>query len=128
MSDAGEEAGEARSKQQRKKERKATSITGHASEAVLYACYMRAKYVLYACYMLDFAEAGHWKRALILLLSCARLVRVQNLVIRVGCSQILEILPEAGPGTPGSRPLGEIGCFSTTFLGSDPSKPGIPHR
>ena len=49
-SDAGEEAGEARSKQQRKKQQ--ASITGHASEAVLYACYMLAVCLLNTCYML----------------------------------------------------------------------------
>ena len=78
--------------------------------------------------MLDFAEAGHWKRALILLLSCARLVRVQNLVLGTAALRSSEIPPRGGPGARGLRPLGEIGCFWTTFLGSDPSKPGIPHR
>ena len=78
--------------------------------------------------MLDFAEAGHWKRALILLLSCARLVRVQNLVLGTAALRSSEIPPRGGPGARGLRPLGEKGCFWTTFLGSDPSKPGIPHR
>ena len=78
--------------------------------------------------MLDFAEAGHWKRALILLLSCARLVRVQNLVLGTAALRSSDIPPKGGPGARGLRPLGENGCFWTTFLGSDPSKPGIPHR
>ena len=75
--------------------------------------------------MLDFAEAGHWERALILLLSCARLVRVQNLVLGTAALRSSEIPPRGGPGARGLRPLGEKGCFWTTFLGSDPSKPGI---
>ena len=78
--------------------------------------------------MLDFAEAGHWKRALILLLSCARLVRVQNLVLGTAALRSSEIPPRGGPGARGLRPLGEKGCFWTTFLGFDPSKPGIPYR
>ena len=54
--------------------------------------------------MLDFAEAGHWKRALILLLACARLVRVQNLVLGTAALRSSEILLGAVPALEAVAP------------------------
>ena len=48
-----------------------------------------------------------------------------ELINRVGWSQILSDPGGGRPGTTAPRPLGEIGCFWTTFLGFDPSKLGI---
>ena len=48
-----------------------------------------------------------------------------ELINRDRCSEILAKLLGGGPGATAPRPLGEIGCFWTTFLGFDPSKLGI---
>ena len=69
------------------------NITGHASESLsepLIPTHFEPADG-------DFAEAGHWKRALILLLSCARLVRVQNLVLGTAALRSSEILLGAVP-------------------------------
>ena len=120
MFEAGEEAGEARSKQQATQQ--ATSITGHVSEALPHACYLFATRLLYACYMLAYCLLNACYCYIILCEACPR----TELSIRDRCSEILPKSRGGGPGARGSRPLGEIGCFWTTFLGSDPSKPGIP--
>ena len=84
---------------------------------VLNTCYMLAKCLLNACFCF--------------IILC-EVYPSTELIIGVQWSEILEILAGGWggcrPGARGCRPLGEIGCFSTTFLGSDPSKPGIPYR
>ena len=70
--------------------------------------------------MLDFAEAGHWERALILLLSCARLVRVQNLVLGTAALRSSEILLGAVPALPAVVPWGKSGVFGRLFWDSTP--------
>ena len=39
---------------------------------------------------------------------------------------VLPTLLDGGPRLFTTRPLGENGCFWTTFPGFDPTKPGIP--
>ena len=48
-----------------------------------------------------------------------------ELIIRVGWSLSFSDPAGGRPGATATRPLGEMGCFWTTFLGFDPSKLGI---
>ena len=47
-----------------------------------------------------------------------------ELIIRVGWSPSFSDPAGGRPGTTATRPLGEMGCFWTTFLEFDPSKLG----
>ena len=65
------------------------------------------------------------ERALIFYYILCEVLPSTELIIRDRCSEILPKLLGGGPGTTAPRPLGEMGCFWTTFLEFDPSKLGI---